>query len=51
MKSSLGDLKNLISVNHCLAFVSTNDMVSRVKQVSSLLEVSKSSSWFTFFPA
>ena len=49
VKSSFGDLKNWISVNHCLAFVSTSDTVSKFRQASSSLDVSKSSNWFTFF--
>ena len=49
VKSCFGDLNNWISVNHCLAFLLTSYTVSKFRQASSSLEVSKSSNWFTSF--
>ena len=43
VKFSSADLKKSISANHCLAFASTSDMVSNLKQLSSERYTSMSS--------
>ena len=48
-KSSWSELKNVMSANHCLDFVWTNDTVSTLRQLSSELDSWLSSNWCSFF--
>ena len=49
VKSSLADLKKLISASHCFALVWTRDTVSTCKQLQSGLSSSSSSNCWIFF--